>query len=65
MDMTLIDVTEIPEAHGEAEVVILGKQGDEEITAKDIADWQDTIPYEVLCNLGPRLHRVYESPLVP
>ena len=62
MDMTFIDITDIPEAQSEAEVVILGKQGDEEITARDLADWQETIPYEVLCNLGPRIHRVYEPP---
>jgi len=63
MDMTFIDVTDIPDAQWESEVVILGKQGDEAITARDLADWQETISYEVLCHLGTRVHRVYEPPL--
>jgi len=29
------------------------------ITAQDVADWQDSIPYEVLCGLGPRVRREY------
>jgi len=64
MDMTLIDLTDVPEARVEDDVVLLGKQGPEMISAVDLANWQDSIPYEVLCNIGPRVNRVYE-PLLP
>lgn len=60
MDMTLVDLTDLPSVTIGDEVVLLGKQGSEEISANDLAEWMDTIPYEVLCAMGPRLHRVYE-----
>lgn len=60
MDMTLVDITTLPWVNREDEVVLIGKQGSDEITATDVADWQGTIPYEVLCSMGPRAHRVYE-----
>ncbi|MFB3114608.1 MAG: alanine racemase [Nitrospirales bacterium] len=60
MDMTLIDITDVPEARVESNVVLLGSQGTETISAIDIANWQESIPYEVLCNIGPRVNRVYE-----
>jgi alanine racemase len=41
------------------EVVLLGRQGDEVITADDWARRLDTISYEVLCGIGPRVPRVY------
>ena len=41
------------------EVVFLGRQGTEEITAEEWADRLDTINYEVVCHFGPRLPRVY------
>jgi len=39
--------------------VLLGRQGAAAITADDLAAWQDTISYEVLCQISPRLPRVY------
>jgi alanine racemase len=39
------------------EVVLLGKQGDEHITAEDWAERLDTISYEVLCGIGARVPR--------
>lgn len=59
MDMTMVDITEAPEAHVGADVVLIGKQGAERITAVDLARWQGTIPYEVLCAIGPRVRRLY------
>lgn len=41
------------------EVVLLGRQGDEEVTAEEWAERLDTIGYEVACALGPRLPRTY------
>ena len=61
MDMMLIDITDLPEVQQGEEVVLLGNQGDHVISALDLASWQDTAPYEVLCNLGTRVNRVYES----
>jgi alanine racemase len=40
------------------EVVLLGSQGDDEITADDWAAWVGTISYEVLCGIGPRVPRI-------
>ncbi len=60
MDMTLIDITDVPAEEVGNDVVLLGRQGTETISAVDIAKWQDSIPYEVLCSIGPRVNRVYE-----
>jgi alanine racemase len=59
MDMVMVDVTTIPDAMVGDEVVIIGQQGEETITAKDIAEWTGTIPYEVLCAISPRVPRLY------
>lgn len=58
MDQALIDVGDDPVAVGD-EVVILGRQGEVEITADDWAERLDTINWEVLCGFGPRLPRRY------
>lgn len=42
-------------------VTLIGKDGDEEITATDAADYAGTISYEILCSLGERLPRVYKN----
>lgn len=59
MDMTMLDVTEIENANLGDEVLIIGSQGTEEITALDIAEKVGTIPYEILTNIGARVPRVY------
>ncbi|MCX8033702.1 MAG: alanine racemase [Thermodesulfovibrio sp.] len=59
MDLTMIDLTEIQEAKIGDEVIILGSSGEEKITAWDIADWSDTIAYEVLTSLGSKAKRKY------
>ena len=41
------------------EVVLIGRQGDETITAEDVAAWSDTIVYEVFTGLSERLPRIY------
>ena len=58
MDMTLVDLTETDAGLGE-EVVLLGRQGDAEVSAGEVAVWAGTIAYEVLCLLGLRLPRRY------
>jgi alanine racemase len=57
MDMTMIDVTDVPGVDIGHEAILIGQQGQERITAADLALWQQTIPYEILCAIGPRVPR--------
>ena len=60
MNLTLVDITDADGAIKQGnEVVLLGKQGNEEITADEIAAWMDTISYEVLCLFGNLNTRYY------
>lgn len=61
MDMIMVDVTENQMIRLGEEVILIGMQGREEITAQDIANLTGTIPYEVLCNIGRRVKRVYKN----
>lgn len=61
MDQCVVDVTDIPGVRDGDEVVILGRQGDEEITAEEVAAWADTIHYEVVTGLTSRVLRVYRG----
>lgn len=61
MDMVMVDVTGIPSAAVGDDAVLIGRQGDEEITASDIAQWANTISYEVLCAIGSQIPRRYVS----
>jgi alanine racemase len=57
MDLTLVDVTDIPMVTADDEVVLWGRQGDDELRVAEVAAWQDTIAYEVLTRLGKRVPR--------
>ncbi|MDZ7581185.1 MAG: alanine racemase [Deltaproteobacteria bacterium] len=59
MDLTMIDVGHIPGVALEDEVVILGRQAGEAITAEDIADLLDTINYEITSAITARVPRLY------
>ncbi|HEX6494861.1 MAG TPA: alanine racemase [Acidobacteriaceae bacterium] len=59
MDQTMIDVTDIPDASIGDEVVLIGEQGRERITADDLASHSGTIAYEVLCAIGQRVPRLW------
>jgi alanine racemase len=59
MDLVTIDVTDIPEAELGDEVVLLGAQGSERITAEELAAKTGTISYEVFCRVGRRVPRSY------
>lgn len=52
MNLCMADITDIPGVESGDEVVILGSQGLETITADEIAEWMGTISYEVLCLFG-------------
>jgi alanine racemase len=58
MNMTMVDVTDVPEVSARDEVVLLGTQGEERISAEQIASWCATIPYEIVSRIHPSLPRV-------
>ena len=58
MDLTMIDVTDIGGIHEAEEVVLLGRQGESEISADEMAAWSNTISYEVLTSIGARVPRI-------
>jgi len=57
MNLTMIDVTDIPDVKLENEVVLLGSWGDERITAELMANWAGTINYEIVTRISPSLER--------
>ena len=59
MDQSMLQLDSVPEAAPGDEVVLLGKQGQEEITAGELAQRWGTLNYEVVCGLADRLPRVY------
>ena len=61
MDMIMVDVTDIAQVEVGETVTLIGQQGQESIWADEVAGWIDTIPYEVLCGIGSRVPRLYES----
>lgn len=58
MNLIMVDLTDIPDAGLEDEVVLLGRDGEESITAENMADWIGTINYEVVTRISPFLPRV-------
>ncbi|OQX15266.1 MAG: alanine racemase [Desulfobulbaceae bacterium A2] len=61
MNSILVDVTDIAGVAVGDEAVVLGRQGDDCVSADELAAWMDTISYEVLCLLGNRNARRYEE----
>lgn len=61
MDQIVVEVSDIPDVAIGDEVVVLGAQGDERITAEEIARWAETIPYEVLTSIHTQIPRRYRS----
>jgi alanine racemase len=59
MNLTMVDVTPIEDVAVGDEVVFLGTQGGERITAEEIAQKMGTISYEVYCSIGKSNRRVY------
>jgi alanine racemase len=60
MDLTLVDATGAG-VERDDRVVCLGRDGAETVTAWDLARAAETIPYEILCGIGPRVSRVYRE----
>ena len=59
MDQFVTDVTDIPNVRAGDEAVLMGSQGENEITADEIARIRETIHYEVVCGIGKRVPRIY------
>lgn len=58
MDECMADVTGLDVAIGDP-VTLLGKAGDKSVTAKDLADWSDTIRYEIITAVSGRIPRIF------
>jgi alanine racemase len=61
MDLCLADVSDVPGVQVGDEVVLLGRQGEEEISADELAGHLDTISYEIFCGVSHRVPRFYLS----
>ncbi len=59
MDMTMVDVTDLEGVELGDEVTLLGRQGEDTVTAEEIASWAGTINYEIYCALSHRVPRYY------
>jgi alanine racemase len=59
MDAMMIDITEIPQTQLWDEVVVMGKQGDDEISVHDLAAWGGTVSYDIMTRWSVRMPRVY------
>ena len=59
MDQFMVNLDAIPNPEIGDEVVLIGKQGDQEITADQVAATWQTVNYEVTCGLGARVPRIY------
>jgi len=61
MDFTMVDVTGIPHVSEGDEVILMGRQGKDQITPEEIAEKVNSISYEVLCSIGKRVPRIYKN----
>ncbi len=59
MDLLMADVTEVPQVSLGEEVVLIGRQGAEEIMVAEVAQRAGTIPWEIFTGIGSRVRRVY------
>lgn len=57
MDAITLDVSHVPGVQVGDVVTLIGRDADEQITAEDVAAWSNTISYEVLTSIGPRVER--------
>ncbi|TFJ94219.1 alanine racemase [Lentibacillus salicampi] len=60
LDQTLIDVTAVPDVRAGDEVVLMGNQEADSISARDVSDWMGSIVDEVLAGLKERVERIYK-----
>jgi alanine racemase len=65
MDMTMVDVTDVPGAALGDAVTLIGRDAGESITVDDLAAWAGTINYEILCGVSKRVPRIYTGAIEP
>jgi alanine racemase len=59
MDLMMIDVSHIPDAVVGDEVVLMGRQGEAEISCDELAEKAGAITWEIITRVGSRVRRVY------
>ena len=60
MDQMMADITGIDHVSAGEQAVLIGEDGEERITAEDIASWAGTISYEILLSAGSRVERIFK-----
>ena len=60
MDLTLIDVTNVPDVQLNDDIKLLGRDAGLSVTAEDLAKTAGTLSYEVTCGINARVPRVFE-----
>src|SRR4029077_19874141 len=61
MDAITVDVTDVEGAAGGDFVTLIGRDGDERVTAEEVGRWSGSISYEALTSLGHRVEMVYRN----
>jgi alanine racemase len=59
MDLTMVDLTDVPAVSVGDEVVLFGDQGDAALPLEEVARGSETLPYEIMCTIGKRVTRIY------
>lgn len=59
MDQTMVDVTDIAGVKVGDTATLMGEQGEERISAEQLANWANTINYEIVCGVAKRVPRIY------
>ena len=59
MDLTMVDLTDVPNARVGDEVVLFGDQGAETLSLDEVARGSETLPYDIMCTIGKRVARIY------
>jgi len=62
MNLAMVDISDIPQAGLEEEVVLLGRDGEERVSAETMAEWAGTINYEIVTRISPLLPRRVVGP---
>jgi alanine racemase len=63
MDQTVVDITDVSGVQCGDEAVLVGRQGEAEISIAEFSAWSDSIPWETLCSVTKRVPRVYRTSL--
>jgi alanine racemase len=59
MDQMMVDITNVPEAKTEDPVVLIGKDGNERISAEEVGEAAYSFNYEFVCGIARRIPRIY------